>query len=95
MKTRKIIFKAGYHEWDVFIDYECVYAFEDFSEDFNEDDTPEIVADMVDDLIYCMVEEKSDEDSRFYDDGFYITDEEKTELKKQMIEKLGYHYLGI
>lgn len=87
MKTRNIIFKAGYYEWNVFIDDEFVYSFGDFSDYIDEEDTVKQLTYVVNESIDCMLEDFAEKGK-----GGVFTNNELTELKKQMIERLGYHY---
>lgn len=81
--SRAILFTAGYHEWNVFIDDNCVYSFEDFGECVEAGYNRADIENLVDDSIAVMIEEKQ----------IFMSEVEKDNLKNQMVEKLSYHYL--
>ncbi len=95
----KIWFGPTYHSWDVFIDDEFLYSFGDFSEHFEGNETMDTLSYFVDDLIYIMVEEINEKrQEEAGEEGycaFELDVQERNSLKEQMVEKLGFHYLGI
>ena len=83
---RKVEFNAGYYEWNIFIDDECVYSYEDLAEFFEAGySAEESVEVMIDEISECFEEEQKE---------YPLTDEETEYLKKIMIEKLHYHYVA-
>lgn len=84
---RKIDFTAGYYEWNVLINDEVVYTFDDIAECIDENDNEETLQYLIDELVSSMIEELTNEsDVRF-------SDLELTELKAQMFKQWSYHYL--
>ena len=78
---RKIDFNAGYYEWNVYINDEVAYSFNDFSEIIEENTRAE---DLVDMLIDQMT---TDEEK-----GVQLNKWEIKDLKQAMIDRLNYHY---
>ena len=84
---KNVLFRAGYYEWNVFLDDDCIYSFDhNISEDFTEDTTYAELEDLVNDCIYCMQEDLKDKGSEQLEEKYI------PELKKQMLEKWGYHF---
>lgn len=78
---RKIDFNAGYYEWNVCIDGEVVYSFDDFSELINEDTTAKELAEM-------LIEQMTTDEEK----GVQLNKWEIKDLKQEMIERLSNHY---
>ena len=83
---RKVEFNAGYYEWNIFLDGECVYSCGDLADFFEAGDSAEEVVEVLIDAIaeYFKGEQKE----------YPLTDEETEYLKKIMIEKLHYQYVA-
>lgn len=82
----KVLFRAGYYEWNVFIGDDCIYSFGDVGEDITEDTTYTELEYFVDDCIYCMQEDLEDKGREQLEEKYI------PELKKQMLEQWGYHF---
>lgn len=78
---RKIDFNAGYYEWNVCIDGEVVYSFDDFSELINEDTTAKELAEM-------LIDEMKYDNEK----NMRLSTQEERKLKRIMIERLSNHY---
>lgn len=78
---RKIDFNAGYYGWNVYIDGEFAYSFDDFSENIEEDTTAEELAELLIDEMKYGDEKKA-----------ILSKQEEQNLKMIMIEKLSNHY---
>ena len=86
---RKIDFTAGYYEWNVLINDEVVYTFDDIAECIDENDNEETLQYLIDEFVDCMIEElKEKSDDRF-------SNLELAELKSQMFKQWSYHYLWV
>lgn len=84
---RKIDFTVGYYEWNVLIDDNVVYTFDDIAEYIDENDSKEKLQSLIDEFVDCMIEElKEKSDDRF-------SNIELTDLKVQMFEQWSHHYL--
>lgn len=85
----KLEFKAGYYEWNVFVNDNCFYTFGDgISENINENTTYEDLEGIVDFYIDGMQMELKEDDKESLEEKYI------PELKKQMLEKWSY-YFGI
>ena len=83
----KLLFRAGYHEWNIFINDDCFYTFgDDISEDILEDTTYEDLEFIVDDCIDAMQLDLKDNDRELLEEEYI------PELKKQMLGKWSYHF---
>ena len=84
--NRKIEFNAGYHEWNVLVDGECVYSFGDLTEFFETGDSAEEVTEVLLDALaeYFKAEEKE----------YPLSDEETDFLSNLMTEKLYCQYVA-
>lgn len=78
---RKIDFNTGYYEWNVYIDGEVVYSFDDFSELINEDTTAKELAEM-------LIEQMTTDEEK----GVQLNKWEIKDLKQEMIDRLSNHY---
>lgn len=78
---RKIDFNAGYYGWNVYIDGEVAYSFDDFSENIKEDTTAKELAELlIDEMKYDNVKK------------WRLSTQEERKLKRIMIERLSNHY---
>lgn len=78
---RKIDFNAGYYEWNVYIDGEVAYSFDDFSENIEEDTTAKELAEM-------LIDEMKYDNEK----NMRLSTQEERKLKRIMIERLSNHY---
>ena len=80
-------FRAGYYEWNVFVDDDCFYTFGDgISEEIHEDTTYEDLQGIVDFYVDAMQTELKEDDKEQLEEKYIL------ELKKQMLEQWGYHF---
>ena len=84
---RRIEFKAGYHEWNIFVDDNIVYS---FSVDYEELDTKDKCNIFAEEMIYCMQEEFEE---KYEDTNPHFTQDELEYLKKLIGETL-YEFYG-
>lgn len=83
----KIEFRAGYYEWNVFINGDCFYTFGDsISEDINEDTTYEDLENIIDFYIDGMQEELKEDDKEPLKEKYVDI------LKLQMLDAWSYHF---
>lgn len=84
---RNIEFCAGYYEWQVIVNGELIYAFDDFSESITDDMTEYDVIELVGDLLWNWQEECRE-------NGGYcpIDTEEERELANAMKTAICSHY---
>ncbi len=86
---RKIDFTAGYYEWQVIVDGEVIYAFNDFSDRFDKED---IDADEV----YYLVEDLVDSwkiEAHENGNSFPLTEHETNYLRDMMYNVIRNYYL--
>lgn len=84
---RKIEFKAGYHEWNVFVEDNIVYS---FSIDYEELNTRKLCFVFAEDIVYCMQEEFEE---KYKDTNPHFTQDELEYLKELIGETL-YEFYG-
>ena len=85
-----IEFKAGYYEWNVFVDDEYYYTFgEGITEDIPYNANKDDMENAVDELIFCMNYDLMNNEE--YNGRLPLNDEQTAELKKQMITELSYY----
>ena len=83
----RIEFKAGYYEWNIFIDGDYFYTFgADISEEFHEDITCAELENIVEDCIDCMNIDLQTNEKDMLDESL------RAELKEQMVAVWSYHY---
>ena len=98
--TCNIEFKAGYYEWNIFVDNEFYYTFGDSLTDdipCNATVTVDDVERIVHDCLRLMEYDLINRDENEYDENTrkpWLNEEQKTELERQMIEIL-CSYCGI
>ena len=83
---RKIEFKAGYHEWNVFVDENIVYS---FSVDYEELNSKKLCYIFAEDMVYCMQEEFEE---KYENTDPHFTQDELEYLKKLIGETLDDFY---
>lgn len=76
---RKIDFIQGYYEWNVYVDDKCIFTFEDVSDVGSYTTRTDVIDDYIDYILNVT--------------EFEFTDEELAELRTQMIDKWGRHYI--
>ena len=76
---RKIDFIPGYYEWNVYVDDKCIFTFEDVSDVGSYTTLTDVIDDYIDYILNVT--------------KFEFTDEELAELRIQMIDKWGRHYI--
>lgn len=83
----RVEFKAGYYEWNIFIDGEYFYTFGDgIEEDIHGDTTYSELESIVESCMECMdIALMNDEKEAF-------PNELRAELKEQMMAVWAYHY---
>lgn len=82
-------FKAGYYEWNVFVD-EYYYTFgEGITENIPYNANKDDMENAVDELIFCMNCDLMNNEK--YNGRLPLNDEQTAELKKQMIIELSYY----
>lgn len=85
-------FKAGYWEWNVFVDDEFYYTFGDsLTDDIPYPCIVDDVEGVVDDYLYLMEYVLTNRDEDEYDENTrkpWLNEEQIAELKRQMIEAL-------
>ena len=80
-------FRAGYYEWNIFINDDCFYTFDDgISENILEDTTYEDLESIVDFYIDGMQNDLRDDDKEPLEEKYIL------ELKKQMLEQWSRHF---
>ena len=80
-------FRAGYYEWNVFVNGDCFYTFGDgISEDILEDTTYEDLEGIVDFYIDGMQNDLKDDDKEPLEEKYI------PELRKQMLDRWSYHF---
>ncbi len=90
MRNSNIEFKAGYYEWNVFLNGEHFYSFgTGIDEDVNDNTTYEQMESLVDDYIEAMQEEMRDNDKEALEERYI------PELKEKMLQLWSYHYLDL
>lgn len=83
----KIAFRAGYYEWNVFVNDDCFYTFSNgISEEIHEDTTYEDLQDIVDFYVDAMQMELKEYDKEQLEEKYI------PELKRQMIEMWSNHF---
>jgi hypothetical protein len=83
----KIKFRAGYYEWNVYLDNDCLYSFgSDISEEISEDTSSEDLKVIIDECIKYMQLELSEKDSPLIPENLI------SELKEQMFYAWSYHF---
>ena len=83
----KLEFKAGYYEWNIFINDDCFFTFDcDIGEDIDENTTYEYLKFIVDNCIDAMQLELKENDKEPLEEKYI------PELKKQMLEMWSYHF---
>lgn len=85
--VNELMFRAGYYEWNVFINDDCFYTFGDsISEDINDSTTYEDLESIIDFYIYGMQNDLKDDDKELLEEKYI------PELKKQMLKQWGSHF---
>lgn len=83
----ELMFRAGYYEWNVFVNDDYFYTFgNDVSEDINDSTTYEDLEGIVDFYIDGMQEELKEDDKEPLEEKYI------PELKKQMLEQWSHHF---
>ena len=83
----RVEFKAGYYEWNIFIDGEYFYTFGDgVGEDIPYDATYADLENIVEDYIDYMNMDLQTNEKDMLDESL------RAELKEQMVALWGYHY---
>lgn len=83
----KLEFKAGYYEWNVFVNDDCIYTFgSEISENINEDTTYEDLESIIDFYIDGMQEELKEDDKEPLAEKYIDI------LKLQMLDAWSYHF---
>ena len=83
----KVLFRAGYHEWNVFVDDDYFYTFGDgISEEIHEDTTYEDLQVIVDFYVDAMQTELKEDDKEQLEEKYI------PELKTQMLEQWSYRF---
>ena len=83
----ELLFRAGYYEWNIFINDDCFYTFDDgISENILEDTTYEDLESIVDFYIDGMQNDLRDDDKEPLEEKYIL------ELKKQMLEQWSRHF---
>lgn len=83
----KLEFKAGYYEWNVFINDDCFYTFGNgISENINEDTTYEDLESIINFYIDGMQMELREDDKEPLEEKYVDI------LKLQMLDAWSYHF---
>ena len=83
----ELMFRAGYYEWNVFVNDDCFYTFGNgISEDINDSTTYEDLESIVDFYIDGMQEELKEDDKEPLEEKYIL------ELKQQMLEQWSHHF---
>ena len=84
--NRRIEFNAGYYEWNILINGECIYSFGDLTEFFETGDTVEEVVEI---LLDAMMEYFKAEGKEYP-----LNNEETEFLSELVVDKLYYQYVA-
>ena len=83
----KLEFKAGYHEWNIFVNGDYFYTFgSGISDDINDDTTYEDLKGIIDFYIDGMQEELKEDDKEPLEEKYVDI------LKLQMLDAWSYHF---
>ena len=83
----ELMFRAGYYEWNVFVNDDCFYTFgHGISEDINDSTTYEDLESIVDFYIDGMQNDLKDNNKELLEERHI------PELKKQMLKQWSYHF---